>query len=233
MTPADALPPGLAIPASARLVAAADDLARAVERAAEVEVLRTCAHAVGLAWVEALLDGFVLPLAAAARGPGAGQRTSAMIRDLAGTLVGHGVRRTDLARGRTVVTFLDTHVVTAPVPEVRFAIDDRLGAAIAAASGPAAPAPAVAAALHTTVDTTLAHCLDGPLAVLGLGVVTRTAARVGRAAIASRVRGEVDRAVLVPEARARLQATLAGFVRSGGPAISPAHAAPAAGAGEP
>jgi hypothetical protein len=47
---------------------------------------------------------------------------------------------------------------------------------------------------------------------LPLGLVTRAAAKVGRAAIAHRVHAEVDRAVADPDAADRLRALLVGYL---------------------
>ena len=199
-----------AVAAGPALTAAALALREAVAAAADEAVLRELARVVGNAWVETLVDGFVRPLAAAARGPGAGQRTATMIRDLAESIIGSSARRTDLARATAFVAFLDAHQRATP-PTIHFAIDAdfarMLGPTLAADANP----PTLAAGLHAMVDVTLRQFLDGPLALLGVGLVTRTAVRVGRLAIASRVRREIDRAVGEPVARERLRAMLASF----------------------
>ncbi|MBL8625917.1 MAG: hypothetical protein JNK64_31675 [Myxococcales bacterium] len=199
-----------AVAAGPALTAAALALREAVAAAADEAQLRELARVVGNAWVETLVDGFVRPLAAAARGPGAGQRTATMIRELAESIIGSSARRTDLARATAFVAFLDAHQRATP-PTIHFAIDADfarvLGPALAADASPAT----LAAGLHAMVDVTLRQFLDGPLALLGVGLVTRTAVRVGRLAIASRVRREIDRAVGEPTARARLRAMLASF----------------------
>ncbi|MBK7075736.1 MAG: hypothetical protein IPH44_25930 [Myxococcales bacterium] len=200
-----------AVAAGPALTAAASALRQAVADGADEVQLRELARLVGNAWVETLVDGFVRPLAAAARGPGAGQRTATMIRELAESIIGSSARRTDLARATAFVAFLDAHQRATP-PTIHFAIDADfarvLGPALAADAAP----PALAAGLHAMVDVTLRQFLDGPLALLGVGLVTRTAVRVGRLAIASRVRREIDRAVGEPTARERLRAMLATFV---------------------
>ena len=187
---------------------------RAAAVGSSVAELRTAARAAGEAWVETILDGFVLALAAAARGRAAGRRTAATIRDLADTIVSSGTRRLDDAHAAGFIAFLEAHVHAGPPGTIEFAIEAPLAEALTpvlAIDGAATP-PVLARALHATVDATLAAVLDGPLALLGLGVLARTAVRVGRAAVTGRVHAGIGRAVHDPAAAARLRAMLAGYV---------------------
>ncbi|MEZ4401506.1 MAG: hypothetical protein R3B06_15885 [Kofleriaceae bacterium] len=203
-------PARFAVIAAPALLDAATALTAAITRD-EPAGFPAVARQVGAAWVDTILDGFVLTLAAAARGPGSGQRTATMIRDLAESLIGASVRRTDRARAVGFAAFLDQHLTRQP-PTVGFAVEPGLAAAVGPALADAtAPAPVLADALHATIDAALARLLDEPLGVLGLGLVTRTAARLGRATIARRVHAEVDRAVLDPVAQPRLAQALTGY----------------------
>ncbi|MCA9680300.1 MAG: hypothetical protein H6709_11675 [Kofleriaceae bacterium] len=215
-----------AIPATASLVVAAADVRVAVAAGAPVASLRALARVAGEAWVETILEGFVLALAAASRGPGSGRRTAATLRDLSDKIVGSGSKRADAARVAALVGYFDEHLVAGPPPRITFAIDDELAAALTptlqiAATGAPVPPEVLGAALHATVDATLVRFFDGPLTVLGLGVLLRTAVRIGRSAVTGRVHGEVDRAVKDAEASARLVTMLRGYVAA--PA-APAHA---------
>lgn len=206
-------PARFAVVAAPALLDAAAALTTAIEHD-EPAAFPAVARQVGAAWVDTILDGFVLTLAAASRGPGSGQRTATMIRDLADSLIGASVRRTDRARAVGFAGFLDQHLTRQP-PTVGFAVERGLADAVAPAlADGAAPPPVLAAALHATIDAALARLLDEPLGVLGLGLVTRTAARLGRATIARRVHAEVDRAVLDPVAHPRLVRALAGYFRA-------------------
>lgn len=200
-------PAELRIPATPALVACAAAL-RAADDDARV---RAEARAAGDAWVEAVLEGFVLTVAAAARGRTAGRRTAATARDLADTLIGSGTRRLDREHAAGFIAFLDARLAPGPPPTIRVPIDVAVAAALA--PGDRDDPRALAAALHATIDAALAGLLDAPLALLPLGLMARTAARVGRAAIASRVHGEVDRAVDDPAAAARLRALLDDYAR--------------------
>lgn len=202
----------LRVPASPSLCASATALR---EVAADPSALRAAARAAGEAWVESVLDGFVLPVAAAARGRPAGRRTAAAARDLADGLIGAGTRRLDGAAAAAFVAFLDERLAPGPPPTIAVPLDPPLAAALArlarVSADPGAPA-ALAEALHATIDAGLAGLLDAPLALLPLGLVTRAAAKVGRAAIAHRVHAEVDRAVADPDAADRLRALLVGYL---------------------
>ena len=176
--------------------------------------LRPAARAPGLAWVDTLLDGFVLALAESARGRGAGRRTAATLRELADTIVGSGARRIDHAHATRFLGFVDDHVRAGPPATIAFAIEPALVVALTPAlvAGPAVAPTVLATALHALIDATLTRFLDAPLALLSLGMVARTAVRLGRGAVASRVHGELGRAVHDPAAAARLQARLVGYV---------------------
>ncbi|MBK9036193.1 MAG: hypothetical protein IPL61_33945 [Myxococcales bacterium] len=201
-----------AIPAGAALVEAAAALRRAALPDAPVDELRAAARTAGEAWVDTILDGFVLALAAAARGRAAGRRTASTIRDLADTIVGSGTRRLDAVHADGFIAFLDAHVADGPAATIVFPLEPALAEALTPALAADVPPPVLARALHATVDATLTNFLDAPLALLGLGLVVRTGVRIGRAAVASRVRGEIERAVRDPAAAARLQAMLLGYV---------------------
>lgn len=202
----------LRVPASPSLCACATALR---EVAADPSAVRAAARAAGEAWVESVLDGFVLPVAAAARGRPAGRRTAAAARDLADGLIGAGTRRLDAAAAAAFVAFLDERLAPGPPPTIAVPLEPPLAAALASlarvSTAPGAPA-ALAEALHATIDAGLAGLLDAPLALLPLGLVTRAAAKVGRAAIAHRVHAEVDRAVADPDAADRLRALLVGYL---------------------
>lgn len=201
------------IPAAPALVVAAGEL-RATLDGASLEAVRHAARASRDAWVESILAGLVLALAAAARGPGAGRRTAAMIRDLAARVTDGSVARLSLAQLRALAAFLAEHL-DAGAAVITLELDDDTAARIQAGLAPEADDHALAGALRATIDVTLARLLDAPLALLGLGAVMRTALRVGRAAIAGRIHAEVDRAVRQADARARLRAMLAGFLVDG------------------
>ncbi len=205
---------GLAIPTSDRLVAAADALRTACRTDAAPAELRPAARAAGLAWVDSLLDGFVLALAESARGRGAGRRTAATLRELADTIVGSGARRIDHAHATRFLGFVDDHLRPGPPATIAFAIEPALAVALTPAlvAGPTVAPTVLATALHALFDATLTRFLDAPLALLSLGMVARTAVRLGRGAVASRVHGELGRAVHDPAAAARLQARLVGYV---------------------
>jgi hypothetical protein len=198
------------IPAAGALVVAAEELRTALADGA-LEPGRRAARAAGHAWVESILDGLVLTLAAAARGPGAGRRTAGMIRDLAAKVTEGSVARLSLLQLDALGAFLGDHL-DASAATIELELEGDTAERILAGLAPEVGDQALAAALRTTIDVTLARLLDAPLALLGLGVVMRTALRLGRGAIGSRIHGEVDRAVQQDDARARLRAMLAGFV---------------------
>ncbi len=198
------------IPAAPALVAAAEGLRTALADGA-LEPGRRAARAAGHAWVESILDGLVLALAAAARGPGAGRRTATMIRDLAAKVTEGSVSRLSLVQLGALDAFLGEHL-DPRAATIELPLEGDTARRIQAGLAPEVGDQHLAAALRTTIDVTLVRLLDAPLALLGLGVVMRTALRLGRGAIGSRIHAEVDRAVQRADARARLQAMLAGFV---------------------
>jgi hypothetical protein len=132
----------LRVPASPSLCACATALR---EVAADPSAVRAAARAAGEAWVESVLDGFVLPVAAAARGRPAGRRTAAAARDLADGLIGAGTRRLDGAAAAAFVAFLDERLAPGPPPTIAVPLDPPLAAALArlarVSADPGAPAP--------------------------------------------------------------------------------------------
>ena len=198
----------LAVPAGDALVASAAALRAAFAADAGMPAIHEAARKTGDAWIDALLEGFLLPLAAASRGPGAGLRTAATVHDLGERVIEQAIRKADRKRVAAFVAFLDARLDGAVL---RAPVDDTLAAAIAPALEGDDP-EALATALHATIDAALRRFLDEPLATLGLGALTAAAMRVGRFAVARRTHREVDRAVQAPESAARLRAALAQFV---------------------
>lgn len=199
------------IPSSERLIEAATALHDALAIGADVPTLRTASKTAAEAWVETLIDGFLLTLAAAARGPGAGRRTATTVRDLAAGLIDNGTRRLDGDGATRLDEFLTTHLDDATPPRIALAVTPTLAAALDPALATPTP-PLLASALHVTVDAMLAGLLDAPLALLELGFFARTATKLGRVAVTGRIHGEVDRAVKDPAAAERLHAMLLAYV---------------------
>jgi len=198
----------LAVPAGDELVASAAALRAAIDSGADMTVVQDAARRTGDAWIEALLHGFMLPLAAASRGPGAGKRTAATVHDLGEKVVEQAVRRADRKRVTDFVALLDSRLDGG---FLRAPVDASLAEQLARALDGDDP-ETLATALHGTIDEALRRFLDEPLGTLGLGLVTAAAMKVGRFAVARRTHREVDHAVQVPESAARLRAQLAQFV---------------------
>ncbi len=199
------------IPSSPRLIEAAAALHDGLADGAETPALRAASKAAAEAWVETLIDGFLLTLAAAARGPGSGRRTATTVRDLAAGLIDSGTRRLDVDGATRLDGFLAAHLDDATPPRIALAVTPTLAAALDPALATPTP-PLLATALHATVDAMLAGLLDAPLALLELGFFARTATKLGRVAVTSRIHGEVDRAVNDPVAAERLHALLLDYV---------------------
>lgn len=199
------------IPSSPRLIEAAAALHDALAVGAEAPELRVASKAAAEAWVETLIEGFLLTLAAAARGPGAGRRTATTVRDLSTGLIDNGTRRLDGDGATRLDGFLTAHLDDATPPRIALPLTPSLAAALDPALATPTP-PLLATALHATVDAMLAGLLDAPLALLELGLFARTATKLGRVAVTGRIHGEVDRAVKDPAAAERLHAMLVGYV---------------------
>ncbi len=216
-------PSGEALAGARFAIAAPDalsDAARALDPAATLPELRVAAGQVAHQYVDAVLDGFVLALARAARGvPNAGARTASLVRSFADRFITPGVRSSKKDQLDDFLDFLRHHLIVTPERTPRtaiaFVIDEDFASALApamaaAAGGQPADRQALHGALHATVDACLHHFLDVPLALIHLGFLARAAIAVGRSGVATRAHAAIDE-VLDGENDAAVE-RLAGFV---------------------
>ncbi|MCE9571676.1 MAG: hypothetical protein K8W52_00830 [Deltaproteobacteria bacterium] len=214
--------------AGARFAIAAPDglaeAARALDPGATLAELRVAASQVAHQYVDAVLDGFVLALARAARGaPNAGARTANLVRSFADRFITPGVRSSKQDQLDDFLDFLRHHLIVTPERSPRtaiaFVIDEDFASALApalaaAAAGQPADRQALHGALHATVDSCLHHFLDVPLALIHLGFLARAAIAVGRSGVATRAHGAIDEVLRGTDDAAvtRLAAFVAGAV---------------------
>jgi len=235
MSPSAALTPGsrFVIPAPAALETAMQALTEARRDGAGLDLLRLRATAAGHAWIEAVLDGFILAMARALRGGPSGQRTAALVRGAGDRVIDGAVRRARAEQIAALDTYLASHV--GPGAEgavIGYPVSARLAATLAPALAAAGSGRAgehvaeIAAAMHATADETLRELLDVPLGLLELGAVLRATVAIGRSAALGRAHGDIDRALArSTEAAGRV----AEFLARGVVAAPPTPAAAAGG----